>query len=47
MKFSQVNDVQIQQSNEAVAVISKLRKKLAEQKLIKSYLKLQCSGSAS
>jgi len=35
MKFNQVNDVQIQQANEAVAVISKLRKVLAKQKLIR------------
>lgn len=46
MKFSQVNEVQIQQANEAVIVIAKLRKKLAEQKLVKSFLKLKCNDLA-
>lgn len=34
MKFNQVNEIQIQQNSEAVAVISKLRKVLAKQRLV-------------
>jgi hypothetical protein len=46
MKFNQVNVEQIQQADEALAVILKLRKALAKQKLVKSFLKLQCDNSA-
>jgi hypothetical protein len=45
MKFNQVNDMQIQQANEAVAVISKLRKILAKEKLGRNFLKFQCNNS--
>lgn len=41
MKFNQVNDVQIQQANEAVATILKLRRILAKEKLIRNFLKVQ------
>lgn len=41
MKFNQVNDVQIKQTEEALDVILKLRKALAKQKLVKNFLKLQ------
>lgn len=34
MKFTQVNEFQAKQANEASAVISKLRKVLAKQRLI-------------
>lgn len=41
MKFNQVNSEQIKQSNEALAVITKLRKILAKEKLVRNFLKLQ------
>lgn len=43
MKFNQVNDVQVQQYKEAVAVIQKLRRNFAKQRLAKHFRKCYCS----
>lgn len=47
MKFNQVNEMQIKQSEEAVAVILKLRRILAKEKLVKNFLKLQNNNVVS
>lgn len=46
MKFNQVNVEQIKEAEEAVAVISKLRKLLAKEKLVRNFFKLQNNSSA-